>query len=109
MIATSPAHKDAGVNPAILYAMKLCGADTVLALGGVQAAQGLGGSGAVHAGSVETAGAVTRVAAMPAFKAAYLVHGDDHGRISSRSPSRAAAASRCSRATPRRRRTAAWR
>lgn len=37
VIATSPAHKDAGVNPAILYAMKLCGADTVLALGGVQA------------------------------------------------------------------------
>ena len=37
VVATSPAHKDAGVNPAILYAMKLCGADTVLALGGVQA------------------------------------------------------------------------
>ena len=37
IIATSPAHKDAGVNPAILYAMRLCGADKVLALGGVQA------------------------------------------------------------------------
>ena len=37
IVATSPAHKDAGVNPAILYAMKVCGADTVLALGGVQA------------------------------------------------------------------------
>jgi sulfopropanediol 3-dehydrogenase len=37
IVATSPAHKEDGVNPAILYAMKLCGADTVLALGGVQA------------------------------------------------------------------------
>ncbi len=37
IVATSPAHKEAGVNPAILYAMKICGADTVLALGGVQA------------------------------------------------------------------------
>ncbi len=37
IVATSPTHKEAGVNPAILYAMKLCGADTVLALGGVQA------------------------------------------------------------------------
>lgn len=36
IVATSPAHKDAGVNPAILHTMKLCGADTVLALGGVQ-------------------------------------------------------------------------
>ena len=36
IVATSPAHKDAGVNPAILYAMQLCGAHTVLALGGVQ-------------------------------------------------------------------------
>ena len=41
VIATSPAHRDAGVNPAILYAMKLCGADTVLALGGVQAVASL--------------------------------------------------------------------
>ena len=41
VIATSPAHKDAGINPAILYAMKLCGADTVLALGGVQAVAAL--------------------------------------------------------------------
>ena len=37
IVATSPAHKEAGVNPAILYTMQLCGADTVLALGGVQA------------------------------------------------------------------------
>lgn len=37
IVATSPAHKEAGVNPAILYAMQLCGAHTVLALGGVQA------------------------------------------------------------------------
>lgn len=37
VVAASPAHKDAGVHPAILYAMKLCGAHTVLALGGVQA------------------------------------------------------------------------
>ena len=36
IVATSPAHKEAGVNPAILYAMQLCGAHTVLALGGVQ-------------------------------------------------------------------------
>lgn len=36
IVATSPAHKDAGVNQAILHTMKLCGADTVLALGGVQ-------------------------------------------------------------------------
>jgi sulfopropanediol 3-dehydrogenase len=37
IVATSPAHKEAGVNPTILYAMQLCGAHTVLALGGVQA------------------------------------------------------------------------
>lgn len=37
IVATSPAHKDAGMNPAILYTMQLCGAHTVLALGGVQA------------------------------------------------------------------------
>lgn len=36
IVATSPAHKEEGVNPAILYAMKLSGATTVLALGGVQ-------------------------------------------------------------------------
>lgn len=36
IIATSPAHKEAGMNPAILYTMQLCGAHTVLALGGVQ-------------------------------------------------------------------------
>ncbi len=37
IVATSPAHQGAGVNPAILYAMQLCGAHTVLAIGGVQA------------------------------------------------------------------------
>lgn len=37
IVATSPAHQEDGVNPAILYAMQLCGAHTVLALGGVQA------------------------------------------------------------------------
>ena len=36
IVATSPGHRDSGVNPAILHAMKLCGADTVLSLGGVQ-------------------------------------------------------------------------
>ena len=36
IIATTPAHKDAGIHPAILYAMQLCGVHTVLALGGVQ-------------------------------------------------------------------------
>ncbi len=35
--ATSPATKDHGVHPGIVYAMKLCGAHTLLALGGVQA------------------------------------------------------------------------
>jgi sulfopropanediol 3-dehydrogenase len=37
IVAASPAHGDVGVHPAILYAMKLSGAHTVLALGGVQA------------------------------------------------------------------------
>jgi sulfopropanediol 3-dehydrogenase len=37
IVATSPATRDAGVHPGILYALKLCGAHTVLALGGVQA------------------------------------------------------------------------
>jgi sulfopropanediol 3-dehydrogenase len=41
IIAASPAHKDAGINPAILYAMKLCGVQNVLALGGVQAVASL--------------------------------------------------------------------
>lgn len=36
IVATSPAHKESGVNPAILHAMKLSGADKVLSLGGVQ-------------------------------------------------------------------------
>ncbi len=41
VVATSPPHKEDGINPAILYAMKLSGADTVLALGGVQAVASL--------------------------------------------------------------------
>ncbi len=36
VIACSPTHKDRGVHPAILYTADLCGADTILALGGVQ-------------------------------------------------------------------------
>ena len=36
VIACSPPRPGAGVNPAILYTLDLCGADTVLALGGVQ-------------------------------------------------------------------------
>ncbi len=37
IVATSVATQDHGVHPGILYAMQLCGAHTVLALGGVQA------------------------------------------------------------------------
>ena len=36
VIACSPPRREGGVHPAILYTAKLCGADTVLALGGVQ-------------------------------------------------------------------------
>jgi len=36
VIACSAPHKDTGIHPAILYAMDLCGADYILALGGVQ-------------------------------------------------------------------------
>jgi sulfopropanediol 3-dehydrogenase len=36
IIAATPAHKEVGIHPAILYAMRLCGVQTVLALGGVQ-------------------------------------------------------------------------
>ena len=41
IIATSPAHKELGVHPAILYAAKICGAHTILALGGVHAVASL--------------------------------------------------------------------
>ena len=41
IVATSPATRDHGVHPGILYAMQLCGAHTVLALGGVQAVAAL--------------------------------------------------------------------
>ncbi len=36
VVACSPARPDVGINPAVLYTMKLCGADYMLALGGVQ-------------------------------------------------------------------------
>ena len=36
IVACSPPRPGVGVNPAILYTLNLCGADTVLALGGVQ-------------------------------------------------------------------------
>ena len=36
VVATSPAQKDRGIHPAILFAMKASGADHILALGGVQ-------------------------------------------------------------------------
>lgn len=36
VIACSPTHPDRGVHPAILYAADLAGADTILAMGGVQ-------------------------------------------------------------------------
>ena len=36
VIACSAPHGAAGINPGILYAMHYCGADTILALGGVQ-------------------------------------------------------------------------
>ncbi len=41
IVATSPAHKDHGINPAILYAAKICGAKMVLSLGGVHAVASL--------------------------------------------------------------------
>jgi sulfopropanediol 3-dehydrogenase len=41
IVATSPPHGEQGINPAILYAMRLCGAHRVLALGGVQAVAAL--------------------------------------------------------------------
>jgi len=36
VIACSPTRPDVGVHPAIIYTADLCGADTILALGGVQ-------------------------------------------------------------------------
>ena len=36
IIACSPPDAEGNINPAILYTMDLCGADTILALGGVQ-------------------------------------------------------------------------
>ncbi len=37
IVAATPSQKDRGINPGILYAMDIAGADTILALGGVQA------------------------------------------------------------------------
>lgn len=36
IVACSPPRKDVGIAPAIIYAAHVCGADTILALGGVQ-------------------------------------------------------------------------
>lgn len=36
VIACSPPRPDTGINPAVIYALDLCGADTILNLGGVQ-------------------------------------------------------------------------
>jgi sulfopropanediol 3-dehydrogenase len=36
VIACTPPSHDHGIHPAVLYALDLCGADTILALGGVQ-------------------------------------------------------------------------
>jgi len=36
VVACSPTRPDVGVHPAIIYTANLCGADTILALGGVQ-------------------------------------------------------------------------
>ncbi|MBC8260023.1 MAG: histidinol dehydrogenase [SAR324 cluster bacterium] len=36
VVACSPPKPGTGIHPAILYAMELCGADTILAVGGVQ-------------------------------------------------------------------------
>ena len=36
VVACTAPHGDAGPNPAIVYTMNLCGADTILSLGGVQ-------------------------------------------------------------------------
>ncbi len=36
IVACSPPRPDTGINPAIVYAANLCGADTIMAMGGVQ-------------------------------------------------------------------------
>jgi sulfopropanediol 3-dehydrogenase len=41
IVAATPSHKDRGIHPGILYAMDIAGADTILALGGVQAVAAL--------------------------------------------------------------------
>lgn len=47
----------------------------------------------------ETTGGLNRLAAMPTFKAAYLIHGDDHGRIAERRARLRALAERASGAS----------
>jgi sulfopropanediol 3-dehydrogenase len=37
VVACSPSHKGQGISPAVLYALHICGADTIMTLGGVQA------------------------------------------------------------------------
>lgn len=37
VVACSPSHKGQGISPAVLYALSICGADTIMTLGGVQA------------------------------------------------------------------------
>jgi sulfopropanediol 3-dehydrogenase len=41
IVAASPSYRRQGIHPAILYALDLCGADTILTLGGVQAVAAL--------------------------------------------------------------------
>ncbi len=41
VVACSPSHKGQGMNPAVLYALSICGADTIMTLGGVQAVAAL--------------------------------------------------------------------
>jgi sulfopropanediol 3-dehydrogenase len=41
IVAATPSHTDRGIHPGILYAMDIAGADTILALGGVQAVAAL--------------------------------------------------------------------
>ena len=41
IVAATPSHKNRGIHPGILFAMDIAGADTILALGGVQAVAAL--------------------------------------------------------------------
>src|SRR5918996_1354903 len=42
------------------------------------------GAGCARPSAWELAGGTIRLGAVPAFKAAYLIHGDDHGRLAER-------------------------